>query len=78
MSKLRNLQKLAGLCLPMNNAEFSVVLEIAERLTMGRAHYGPLDPHGGHDWLQEALEEACDQAVYLTAAKLERAKAVAS
>lgn len=53
--------------------ELAVLVSVAEGLTRGRSQYGPLrikDP--GRQWTQEALEEARDAVVYLTAELLRR------
>jgi len=40
---------------------------IMDRMEKGRATYGHgLQPNDGHDWIQEALEEALDLAIYLS------------
>ena len=45
---------------------------IAERLDKGRAAYGhELLPDSGYDWVQEALEEALDLSIYITARLIE-------
>jgi hypothetical protein len=45
---------------------------IAERLEKGRAAYGhELLPDSGYDWVQEALEEALDLSIYITARLIE-------
>ena len=45
---------------------------IAERLEKGRQTYGhELLPHAGYDWVQEALEEALDLSIYITARLIE-------
>jgi hypothetical protein len=47
------------------------LLAIARRLAQGARAYGPLDIAGDkRDWVKEAAEEACDQAVYLACAVL--------
>jgi hypothetical protein len=45
---------------------------IAERLEKGRKQYGHgLIPNSGYDWLNEALEESLDLAIYLSAKIIE-------
>jgi len=45
-----------------------IVKLIEERLELGKREYTEqLDVNDGRDWLQEALEEALDLCVYLTA-----------
>ena len=45
---------------------------IAERMEKGRKAYGHgLLPNAGYDWVQEALEEALDLAIYVSAKLLE-------
>jgi hypothetical protein len=45
---------------------------IAERLEKGRQTYGhELLPNAGYDWVQEALEEALDLSIYLSAKLVE-------
>ena len=45
---------------------------IAERLDKGRKAYGhELLPDAGYDWVQEALEEALDLSIYITAKLIE-------
>jgi hypothetical protein len=45
---------------------------IAERLEKGRKTYGhELLPDAGYDWVQEALEEALDLSIYITARLIE-------
>ena len=40
---------------------------IMDRMEKGRATYGHgLQPNDGHDWIQEALEEALDLSIYLS------------
>lgn len=40
---------------------------IMDRMEKGRATYGHgLQPNDGHDWVQEALEEALDLSIYLS------------
>lgn len=49
---------------------------IAERLDKGRQVYGhELLPDAGYDWVQEALEEALDLSIYITARLVEIQKA---
>jgi len=57
--------------------EMEVLALIAERLSMGRNQYGPLDVNDGRDWEMEALEEALDGCAYLASAilKLRAARA---
>ena len=51
----------------MSTDELAVVVAVAEGLAKGRKTYGALRVDNGHDWLTEAIEEARDQVVYLTA-----------
>lgn len=52
------------------NAEIQKL--IAERLDKGRVTYGhELLPDAGYDWVQEALEEALDLSIYITARLIE-------
>jgi hypothetical protein len=52
------------------NAEIQKL--IAERLEKGRQTYGhELLPNAGYDWVQEALEEALDLSIYLSAKLVE-------
>jgi len=45
---------------------------IAERMEKGRKEYGHgLLQNSGYDWLQEALEEALDLSIYLSAKLIE-------
>ena len=45
---------------------------IAERLDKGRKTYGhELLPDAGYDWVQEALEEALDLSIYISARLIE-------
>lgn len=45
---------------------------ISERLEKGRQTYGhELLPDAGYDWVQEALEEALDLAIYVSARLVE-------
>lgn len=45
---------------------------IAERLEKGRKAYGhELLPDAGYDWVQEALEEALDLSIYISARLIE-------
>lgn len=49
---------------------------IAERLEKGKKAYGhELLPDAGYDWVQEALEEALDLSIYITARLIEIQKA---
>ena len=46
--------------------ELDLLLTIATRLCTGQSQYGPFDlAHDKRDFQLEALEEACDLAVYL-------------
>jgi hypothetical protein len=45
---------------------------IAQRMEKGRVAYGHgILPNAGYDWVQEALEEALDLAIYVSAKLLE-------
>ena len=45
---------------------------IAERMEKGKKAYGHgLLPNAGYDWVQEALEEALDLAIYVSAKLIE-------
>jgi len=45
---------------------------IAQRMEKGRIAYGHgILPNAGYDWVQEALEEALDLAIYVSAKLLE-------
>lgn len=45
---------------------------IAERMEKGRKAYGHgLMQNSGYDWVQEALEEALDMSIYLSAKLIE-------
>lgn len=49
-----------------------IVEKIAERLEYGKREYSEeLDVNDGRDWVQEALEEALDLAVYVAAKLLQ-------
>ncbi len=55
----------------MTDAERHFDALLAERRAKGRATYGTgLTHDDGHDWQQEALEEALDLAQYLAAENL--------
>lgn len=46
----------------------AILYLIAERMEVGKERYGHgLRVDDGHDWAQEALEEALDLAVYVAA-----------
>ena len=52
------------------NEEIKVL--IAERMEKGKKAYGHgLMQNSGYDWVQEALEEALDLAIYVSARLLE-------
>jgi hypothetical protein len=57
--------RLGELIADMNQDELRVMLRIAERLTMGRRQYGPLELAGDkRDWRAEGAEELLDGTVY--------------
>lgn len=50
---------------------------IAERMEKGRQTYGHgLIQNSGYDWVQEALEEALDLSIYLSAKLIEIKKSI--
>jgi len=52
------------------NADIMTLIE--NRMTLGRANYGHgLMADSGYDWLKEALEEALDLSIYLSARLVE-------
>ena len=52
------------------NSEIKKLID--ERLEKGRQTYGhELLPDAGYDWVQEALEEALDLSIYLSARLVE-------
>lgn len=49
-----------------------IISLIQKRMTLGRANYGHgLMADSGYDWLKEALEEALDLSIYLSARLVE-------
>lgn len=66
-----HLVELAAIAEQLGPDERRVLVAIARRLALGARAYGPLDIAGDRrDWMREAAEEACDQAVYLACAVL--------
>lgn len=52
------------------NADIMTLIE--NRMTLGRANYGHgLKADSGYDWIKEALEEALDLSIYLSARLVE-------
>lgn len=51
----------------MEDCNVQIVDMIMDRMEKGKAAYGHgLIPNDGHNWVQEALEEALDMAIYLS------------
>jgi hypothetical protein len=56
----------------LGNEEVDLLLTVATRLWAGQSRYGPFDlARDRRNFRREALEEACDLAVYLAAAVLQ-------
>lgn len=71
IKKEKQLKNLLSITQDLNNDELEVIVTVAEGLQTGRKVYGPIDVYKDiRDWHQEALEEARDLAVYLSAAIL--------
>lgn len=51
----------------MDDCNNEIVDMIMDRMEKGKVAYGHgLQPNDGHNWVQEALEEALDLAIYLS------------
>lgn len=71
-------EELSGLADNLSSSELTVLLFVAQRLTMGQKQYGVLNPFDGRDWDKEAREEAADLLVYLAASWMKREMYVGS
>ena len=56
----------------MSELNSDIIRLIESRMEKGRAQYGHgLKENSGYDWVQEALEEALDLSIYLSARLVE-------
>lgn len=65
------ISRLVSIAARLNEAELSVLLQIAERLAEGRERYSAFDPErDGRDFIRELQEEIIDGAVYIEMGRL--------
>lgn len=73
MSALASIRRIAILCGELGPDELKVLERVAQRLAMGRKHYGLLNiEQDRREWTKEATEEALDMSAYLALAMLKR------
>lgn len=67
------IKRIARLCGELGPDELRVLERVAQRLAMGRKHYGLLNiEKDQREWTKEATEEVLDMSAYLALAMLKR------